>query len=102
MTAAEITAAEQIYRQALAALSEGIVVQDKDGAITSWNPAAERILGLSARRDDGRPIRPTRAGGLVRRGTASSVSGPGASGDGHADWLPLEGVIMGVQQPDGS
>ena len=101
MTAAEITAAEQIYRQALAALSEGIVVQDKDGAITSWNPAAERILGLSV--DQMKGVKWTDP-----RWRAVHEDGSPFPGEEHPaivalrTGLPLEGVIMGVYKPDGS
>ena len=101
MTATDITAAEQIHRQALAALSEGIVVHDKDGTITTCNPAAERILGLSvdqmkgvrstdprwrAVHEDGSPFRDEEHPAIVTLRTG----------------LPVEGVIMGVHKPDGS
>ena len=101
MTATDITAAEQIYRQALAALSEGIVVQDKDGAITSCNPAAERILGLSV--DQMKGVKSTDP-----RWRAVHEDGSPFPGEEHPAMvtlrtgLPVEGVIMGVHKPDGS
>ena len=101
MTAAETTAAEQIYRQALAALSEGIVVQDKDGAIASCNPAAERILGLSV--DQMKGVEST-----DRRWRAVHEDGSSFPGEEYPalvtlrTGLPVEGVIMGVHKPDGS
>ena len=100
-SAGDITAAEQIYRQALAALSEGIVVQDKDGAITSCNPAAERILGLSV--DQMMGVRSTDP-----RWRAVHEDGSPFPGEEHPAMvalrtgLPVEGVIMGVHKPDGS
>src|SRR3982750_718513 len=36
---------------------DAIVSQDADGLITSWNPAAERIYGYTAREANGQPIR---------------------------------------------
>jgi PAS domain S-box-containing protein len=101
MTATDITAVERIYRQALAALSEGIVVQDKDGAITSCNPAAERILGLSV--DQMKGVRSTDP-----RWRAVHEDGSPFPGEEHPAMvtlrtgLPVGGVIMGVHKPDGS
>ncbi len=101
MTATDTTAAEQIYRQALAALSEGIVVQNKDGAITSCNPAAERILGLSE--DQMKGVRSTDPlWGAVHE------DGSPFPGEEHPAMVtlrtgtPQENVIMGVHKPDGS
>jgi PAS domain S-box-containing protein len=101
MTATETIAAEEVYRQALAALSEGIVVQDEDGAITSCNPAAERILGLTAEQMQGRTS-------VDPRWRAVHEDGSLFPGEEHPamvtlrSGLPLEGVIMGVHKPDGS
>ncbi len=101
MTATDITAAEQIYRQALAVLSEGIVVQDKDGAITSCNPAAERILGLGV--DQMKGVKSTDP-----RWRAVHEDGSPFLGEEHPAMvtlrtgLPVEGVIMGVHKPEGS
>ena len=39
---------EERFRSVIAALDEGIVVQDADGVVQASNHAAERILGLSA------------------------------------------------------
>jgi PAS domain S-box-containing protein len=39
---------EQRYRSVIAAMAEGILVQDATGEIRTYNAAAERILGLSA------------------------------------------------------
>ncbi len=39
---------EALHRTVLSALREGVVQQEADGRISSHNPAAERILGLSA------------------------------------------------------
>ncbi len=101
MTATDNAAAEQVYRQALAALSEGVVVQDKDGTITSCNPAAERILGLTAEQMQGRTS-------VDPRWRAVHEDGSPFPGEEHPALVtlrtrtPLEGVIMGVHKPDGS
>lgn len=39
---------ENRYRSVIAALTEGIILQQADGQITACNPNAERILGLTA------------------------------------------------------
>lgn len=101
MTATDDTAAEQIYRQAIAALSEGVVVQDKRGSITSCNPAAERILGLTAEQMRGRTS-------VDPRWRAVHEDGSSFLGAEHPAMVtlrtgtPLRGVIMGVHKPDGS
>ena len=44
---AKLKESEQRFRAVVSALSEGVVMQGADGCINTWNPAAERILGLS-------------------------------------------------------
>ncbi len=46
--AAALRESEALHRTVLSALREGVVRQEADGRISSHNPAAERILGLSA------------------------------------------------------
>ena len=98
---AQLGASEERYRRALSALSEGIVVQGKDGAISSCNPAAERILGLSADQMMG-------VSSLDPRWRAVHEDGSPFPGEEHPAMVtlrtgtPLEGVIMGVHKPDGS
>ncbi|MGC2856778.1 PAS domain-containing protein [Novispirillum sp. DQ9] len=43
---AAVQESEARYRSVIAAMAEGIVIQDRDGRIIDCNPAAERILGL--------------------------------------------------------
>jgi PAS domain S-box-containing protein len=45
---AELSESAKRYHATLFALSEGVVTHGRDGKITACNPAAERILGLSA------------------------------------------------------
>ena len=44
---AALLASEQRSKAVLSALFEGVVLQQADGKITAWNPAVERILGLT-------------------------------------------------------
>ena len=100
MVATDITATRRICRGALSALSDGVVVQDQDGAIISCNPEAERILGLTmdqmtgatpvdprwrAVREDGSPF-PREESAIVTLRSGR----------------PLQDVIIGVYKPDGS
>jgi PAS domain-containing protein len=39
---------EERYRSLIAAMAEGIILQDATGVVRTCNAAAERILGLSA------------------------------------------------------
>ena len=90
---------ESRYHGVVSALSEGIVMQGRDGAITTWNQAAERILGLSADQlwglkdfdpswqavhEDGTPFPlETHPGSQVLR-----------------TGVPQSNVVMGVRKPD--
>jgi PAS domain S-box-containing protein len=92
---------EERYRSLIAAMAEGIILQDATGTVRTWNAAAESILGLSveqlrgltavdprwyAVREDGKPF-PREEHPLdvtLRTG------------------LPLTDVVMGIHKPDGS
>ena len=50
----EIKESEQKFRTLFETMAQGVVYQDKDGKITSANPAAEKILGLSLDQMQGR------------------------------------------------
>jgi len=43
-----LRASEQLYRPVVEALSEGVVMQDRDGRVIAFNKSAERLLGLRA------------------------------------------------------
>src|SRR4051794_28169710 len=45
---AEHLPGDELYRPVVAAMREGVVVQDANGAIIACNASAERILGLTA------------------------------------------------------
>lgn len=46
---ASLVEREALHRAVIDSLTEGVVVQDRDGAIVTWNQSATRILGLSER-----------------------------------------------------
>jgi len=52
----ELTASEARYRQLTEGCLDAVVVADRDGQITLFNPAAEKIFGRSADQVVGRPI----------------------------------------------
>ena len=85
----------------VAALNEGVVIQRADGVIESCNPAAERILGLSAEQMMGRSS-------VDPRWRSVHEDGPPFPGEDHPAMVtlrtgrPLRDVIMGVHKPDGS
>ena len=76
----------------------GVVLQDRDGRITSANPAAERILGLSLDQLQGRTS-------VDPRWHAVRADGSEFPGDEHPAMVALRtgarvgGVVMGVGDP---
>ncbi len=92
---------EERYRTLINTMSEGIVLQDRDGAIRAWNPAAERILGLSAEEIEGRKSQDARWHSIYEDGSSFP-------GDNHPAMVALKtgeaqsNVVMGVHKPDGS
>ena len=49
-----LAASEEQHRSLVETMAQGVVYQDKDGFVTSANPAAERVLGLSLAQMQGR------------------------------------------------
>ena len=47
---------QRLLRAVVASSEDAIISQDRDGRMTSWNPAAERILGFTAREAVGQSI----------------------------------------------
>ena len=90
---------EARYRSVVAALSEGIVVQNADGAILTCNASAERVLGLSADQLCGRTS-------IDPRWHAVRGDGSPFPGEDHPAMValrtgqPQQNVIMGVYKPD--
>ncbi len=92
---------ETRYHSVVAALSEGIVLNAKDGAIMASNAAAEKILGLTCDQMMGHtPIDP--------RWRAIHEDGTPFPGETHPGTVtlrtgkPQSNVIMGVHKPDGT
>ena len=91
---------EARYRSMIAAMTEGVVVQDAAGAILECNAAAEEILGLTRDQMSGLTS-------LDPRWRAIHEDGSPFPGDTHPAMVtlrtgqPCRDVIMGVQKPDG-
>ncbi len=92
---------EEEYRMVITSLHEGICVHDADYTIIANNPAAERILGLSARQLRG-------ASSLDPQWRCIHEDGSPFPGEEHPAPLTLRsglashGVVMGIHRPDGS
>ncbi len=90
-----------MHADILASLEQGIVVQDRAGAIIFSNPAAANMLGLSVDQMQGRSS-------LDPRWQAIHEDGSAYPGDTHpamrtlADGMPVRGDIMGIHKPDGT
>jgi len=85
----------------LETIDEGVVLQDANGRIIKWNPAAGRMLGLDDQPNsfDRPPTEPTWG--------ATRIDGTPWAGDTHPATIalrtrqPVRGVVMGVQHPNG-
>ncbi|HSD89094.1 MAG TPA: ATP-binding protein [Kofleriaceae bacterium] len=97
---AALRTTEAQYRSVIAAMTEGIVVQDATGAIITCNVAAEEILGLTEDQMSGRSS-------LDSRWRSIHEDGSPFPGDTHPAMVtlrtgePCRNVIMGVHKPDG-
>ena len=95
----EVARSERFYESLFAAMVEGVVVQDSDGAIVVCNAAAERILGLTADQMRGRTS-------IDPRWRTIREDGSPFPGEEHPAMVTLRtgeacrNVIMGVHSPD--
>ena len=92
---------EERYRSLIAAMAEGIILQDATGVVRTCNAAAERILGLSADQLMG-------VISIDARWRAVTEEGEPFPGDEHPinvtlrTGQPFTDVIMGIHKPDGT
>ena len=82
----------------LGTLAEGLVLQDADGKIESWNPAAERVLGLTADELSGRTSTDPRWATVHADGSPWPGSTHPAM-EVLAGGQPIHDVIMGIDRP---
>lgn len=96
---AVLRASESRYRTLFETVPQGVVFQDANGHITSANPAAQRILGLTLAQMQGRTS-------IDPRWRAVHEDGSNFPGDQHPAMQalrtgqPVQGVCMGVHAPD--
>ncbi len=92
---------EERYRSLIAALVEGIILQETTGVIRTYNAAAERILGLSAEQLMGRAAidpgwRAVKEDGEPFPHDENPLTVTLRTGQ------PLTDVLMGIYKPDGT
>ena len=98
---AELRESEERHRSVVAAMADGVVLQDRDGAIKAANESAARILGLTLDQLMGRTS-------MDVRWRAIHEDGSPFPGEEHPAMVtlrtgePCRDVIMGVHRPDGS
>jgi PAS domain S-box-containing protein len=96
-----LAVSEERLRLVLSSLEEGVVLQDSTGAIRLWNPAAERILGMSAEQLTG-------VTSMDPRWRSTDAQGNHLPGDQHPAMVVLRTrravshFVMGVTRSDGS
>lgn len=90
---------EETYRTLFENVPQGVVYQDPQGRITSANPAAQRILGLTLDQMQGRTSIDPRWHAVHEDGTAFPGDEHPAMVALHSG-LPVKDVVMGVAVPD--
>ena len=96
---ARLVASEETYRTLFETVPQGVVYHDTAGRITSANPAALRILGLSLDQLQGRQsIDP--AWRAVREDGSDFPGEQHPAMQALATGQPMNDVVMGVQAPD--
>lgn len=99
-TQAALIVSETTFRTLYETALHGVIYQDTSGRITSANPAAQRILGLTLAQLQGLTA-------MDPRWRAVHEDGSPMPGDQHPAMLalksgqPVKDVLMGVQLPDG-
>jgi PAS domain S-box-containing protein len=92
---------EERYQSVIAAITEGVILQNADSVILACNQAAERLLGLTADQMMGRTS-------LDPRWRSIHEDGSPFPGQDHPvpvtlrTGKPQRNVVMGVHKPDGS
>ena len=89
---------EERYRALFETMAQGVVYQAPDGRITSANPAAERILGLSLEQMQGRSSVDPRWR-AVREDGSDFSGGQHPAMEALRTGKPVNGVTMGVFHP---
>ncbi|WP_324779109.1 sensor domain-containing protein [Thiobacillus sedimenti] len=98
---ADLLDSETLLSSLIATMSEGVVMEDADARILACNPAAERILGLTAEQIMGRSS-------FDPRWRAVHEDGTPFRGEDHPTVTtlrtgePQHDVTMGVHKPDGN
>ena len=97
----DLTRSPSLYQAVFIRMAEGVLCQDSKGAFTAVNPAAERIVGRSARELLGMSHDSPQWEAIHRDGTAFT-------GPEHPCMMSLRtgaaysNVVMGVAKPDGT
>jgi diguanylate cyclase (GGDEF)-like protein/PAS domain S-box-containing protein len=97
---AELRESEERYRTVLAATPDGIALQRQDYSIVAWNPAAERITGLTQAQVEGTDPKPDGWSAFHEDGSEflpSHHPSPITLDTGE----PQNDRVMGMRHPDG-
>ena len=93
--------AEQRYHSVVSALSEGVVLHGRDGKLVAWNPAAERIFGLSSQEMQQRTTLDPRWRTIHEDGSPFPAE-TRPSQEVFRTGVPQKDVVMGLERPDGT
>jgi hypothetical protein len=91
---------EERYRTVVASLTEGVILQEQDGRILTWNTEAERIFGLSANDVQGQ-ISTTLSWEVFREDGSYFPAADHPSLKTLKTGEPCKNVVMGVRNFEG-
>jgi two-component system CheB/CheR fusion protein len=98
---AALKESEQRFRSVVSTLSEGVLLLTRDGRITTWNPSAERILGLSGQEIAERTTLDPRWQ-TVHEDGSPFLAEARPDQTAFSSGVTQHEVVMGVYKPDGT
>jgi PAS domain S-box-containing protein len=100
-TEAALREGEERYRAIIAGMGDGIMLHDARGALSSWNPSAMRLLGLSAADLEGWPYLKKEVDPIHEDGSAVLPGEYPAMVSLHTG-TPCTDTVLGFRTPSGN
>jgi diguanylate cyclase (GGDEF)-like protein/PAS domain S-box-containing protein len=97
---ADLDRSERTKSRILSTMTEGVILQDVSGTIVEWNPATERLLGMSGDQIAGRSSTDPRWSAVRRDGTPFAVEDRPSIRVRNGE--PECEAVMGINHPNGT